>query len=492
MSLKLKSSKLRLLIWASLPFCGYSLAETTQTVQTSQVSKAIEFSQAWSILQDNNNSLAAERSNVERYQYLQEATDSLNYPKITLGASYTRLDDDIVLSGREVLKNTTIPSSLPPAYGTAIKDLAQALKLGDIQTKLENQDVFSSSIRAVWPIFTGWRISAAQSGAEGKKRAAVSQMQMETQARYEDLSRYFFSVLLTERVVQTRQAMVDGLRQHQQNALKLEQQGQIAHVEKLQADVSLKQAEVELKKAQKSLEIAQSALTQVLNMGQNVRPKGRLFVNAKLPPLATFLDQTLATYPGLSLLDAKEKQARSLIEAERGRYYPDVYMFGNYDLYQEDSLVGDLKPDWLVGVGVNVPLMDTSGRSEKVQAAKSALRQVRFLKEQARQDLRVLVEKTYQEAEQALDEVNGLETSLQLADENLRLRQKAFSQGLNTSVDVVDAQLFQASVRTQQALASFEYLMALNKLLALTNSMTDFKRYEQTAVVIKAVNEIQK
>ena len=37
----------------------------------------------------------------------------------------------------------------------------------------------------------------------------------------------------------------------------------------------------------------------------------------------TFIDQTLTTYPGLSILDAKEKQASSLIKAEKGKYYPE-------------------------------------------------------------------------------------------------------------------------------------------------------------------------
>ena len=43
-----------------------------------------------------------------------------------------------------------------------------------------------------------------------------------------------------------------------------------------------------------------------------------------------------------------------------------------------------MKPDWLVGIGVNVPLIDTSGRSDKVAAAHSAVSQVQYLKSQAK------------------------------------------------------------------------------------------------------------
>ncbi len=114
---------------------------------------------------------------------------------------------------------------------------------------------------------------------------------------------------------------------------------------------------------------------------------------------------------------------------------------------------------------------------------------MRYLKAQAKQDLSVLVEKTYLEAEQALEEVTGLNSSLNLAQENLRLRQKAFSQGLSTSVDVVDAELYLASIRTQQSLASFNYLISLNKLLALSSEMSSFSTYHQSAVALSSLHQ---
>ncbi len=66
--------------------------------------------------------------------------------------------------------------------------------------------------------------------------------------------------------------------------------------------------------------------------------------------------------------------------------------------------------------------------------------------------------------------------------ENLNLRQKAFAQGLSTSVDVVDAELYLASIQTQQYVASFNYLISLNKLLALTSEMDTFEIYKQSAI----------
>lgn len=442
---------------------------------------AISFDQAWQVLQQENNSLAAQRSNVERYEHLKNATDNLNLPSVTVGANYTRLDTDVKVSGNQLFEST---GQHLPNLGPVFNQLLAGL--GGVTSTITERDIFSSSIRAVWPIFTGGRINAAKSAAEGRKEQAQSELAMETQARFEDLSKYYFSVLLAQEVVETRRLVEQGLTKHRDNALKLEQQGQIARVERLQAESALDKAVIERKKAEKSLEIAQSALTQILNQTTNVEPADSLFINQNLPEQTLFVERTLDTYPGLALLDAKEKQADSLIKAEKGKYYPEVYLYGDYSLHEDDSLASQMKPDWLVGVGVNIPLIESSGRSDQVKAAHSAVSQVRYLKAQAKQDLSVLVQKTYLEAQQAQEEVLGLESSIELASENLNLRQKAFSQGLSTSTDVVDAQLYVASVQTQKAAASFNYLISLSKLLALSSEMDAFSQYQHNAINISS------
>ena len=447
------------------------------TISTPSYAAPLTFSEAWQILQENNNSLAAQQANVERYQHLQNATGSLNLPSVTLGANYTHLDNDVTINGEQFADSLSgVPSiglPFPPQIISA---------LGGITSTITEQDIFSSSIRAVWPIFTGGRITAAQTAAEGKSEEAQSQLLMEKQARYEDLSKYYFSVILAEDVVETRRAVEAGLTQHRDFAIKMEQQGQIARVERLQADASLDKAVVERTKAENDLKIAQLALTQILGQSQSVEPSEQLFINKNLPHMDVFIDQTLMTYPGLKILDAKEKQASSLIKAEKGKYYPEVYLYGDYNLYEDDSLASEMKPDWLVGIGVNVPLLDTSGRSDKVAAAHSAVSQVKFLKSQAKQDLTVLVQKTYLEANQAIEEVQGLNSSLSLAQENLLLRKKAFTQGLSNSLEVVDAELYLASIKTQQSAARFQYLISLNKLLALSSEMNAYSSYLTSSV----------
>ena len=266
------------------------------------------------------------------------------------------------------------------------------------------------------------------------------------------------------------------LAKHLDRAEKMELQGQIARVERLKAEASYSKAKVELQKAQRNLEMAQIALNQLLK--ENVTPADNLFINNKIPLLKELVAATLDSHPGLGVLIAKKQQAQGLINVEKGEFKPEAFIFGNYNLYQQDTLAADLTPDWVVGIGITVPLISRSGRSGKLKAAISTLSKLDHLKKQAVSDLRLLVEKTLREAQSAKEQFDGLESSLELAYENVRVRTKAFSQGLSTSIELVDAELFLVSIETQRQIVAYEYVLSMARMLALSNQMAEFNTYQ--------------
>ncbi|WP_434145558.1 TolC family protein [Photobacterium leiognathi] len=459
------------------PFMVKPLAVALLAITPSIYASPIAFSDAWHTVVTKNDGLAAKRANVEQAEHMQDAASDLYLPTVTVGANYTRLDRDVKLSPSDLFGSMPASDS---EIGKVINNIVKDSALNSAFTStIANRDVLTSSVRAIWPIFTGGRISAAQDIAQGKTQEAKYMLAMMQQAKFEDLSRFYFGVVLAEKVVETRKEVEAGLKRHYEDAVKLQQQGQIAKVERLQAESAYDKAKVDTQKSVRDLEIAQVALTKLLQQSSTTVPTTKLFINSSLPPMSSFINKTLASYPGLHILDAKRKQADGLIDVEKGKYYPEVYLYGDYNLYESDSLAAKMAPDWAVGIGVSVPLIDSSGRSGKVKAAHSMVTQVNHLRAQAEQDLSVLVEKTYREANQALEEYNGLKSSLALAKENIRLREKAFSQGLSTSLDVVDAELYLSAVKTQRLAAAYQYVMCLTRLLAISGEMNTFNNYQQ-------------
>jgi outer membrane protein TolC len=132
----------------------------------------------------------------------------------------------------------------------------------------------------------------------------------------------------------------------------------------------------------------------------------------------------------------------------------------------------------LVGVGVKVPLVSRDGLSDTVQAATTTQVQVKQLLAQLRLDLTLLVEKSWREADLAREQYQALDVTERLAQENVRLREQAFRQGLGTSLDVEDAQSKLAGVQTQRQVAAYQYVICLARLLALSGQQGDFSHYQ--------------
>lgn len=431
----------------------------------------ISFTDAWQQVLKVSDKLQAQSQEVNRAKGEEAAGESLNLPSLSLNGSYTHLEKPIELDLRDLNPLASLdPATLPPALGGALAGIPSSMFV----TPFTEQDIFRASLQAMWPIYTGGQITAAQ----GIHAAMVAEKQQELQLATRDLftqlvDRYY-AVDVTQALVNTQTELVTSFTKHLDHALALEREGQIAKVERLNAQVALDNAKVNLGSARRQHEMAVIALSRMLQQSAQLETQSSLFLLPHAPSLGDLTQVTLSQHPALKLLESKEAQANGLVSLEKGKYHPTVFLFGNYTLYEDDSLFSKVEPDWMVGVGVKVPILSRDGRSGKVEAAKSALLQARYTKAQTRQDLSLLVDQSYRQLLQAEEEVKALDTSLELATENLRLRDIAFNQGLSTSIDRVDAELKLSAVKTQQLGARYRYVQAYARLMAISGQLDEF------------------
>jgi outer membrane protein TolC len=441
-----------------------------------------DFGSAWQQVRQKSHVLKAEQANMDHAAFQQNAARDLYLPQVTLSGGYLRLDEDITLGPDDLFDSMpagelagSVFYGLLGNYGISTSQASAGLT-----STISDKNISSSSVNLLWPLYAGGRIDAAQEIAKASVDEAQHQRELKMHGQFETLCQRYFGAVLAGQVLAARVEVEQSLKLHLEHACLLVENGQIAEVERLQAEASYDKAGVDRQKTALDLGITQAALTRFIQAKTTARPTTGLFINRKLPLLETVTQQTLDGYAGLAVLDAKEEMAEGLVKVEQGRYYPEVALVGNYNLYEADSLAADLMPDWFVGISVSLPLIDRSGRSSKVKAAQSQIEQVDALRSQARQDLALMVEKTYRRIEQAIAEYDGLASSQRLALKTVELREKAFAQGLSTSLDVVDARLFVAGVKIQRAHAAYTYVMELSKLLAISDQINQFVNYYET------------
>lgn len=350
---------------------------------SSLLAEAISFDDAWQILQKQSHKLKAQDQQVNRALAEQEAVKDLNLPSLSINGSYTHLEKPFEMDLSGVKSDV---GNLFPSIGNAIP----------ASIPFTEQDVFRASLKALWPIYTGGKITAAESIKTAQLAEQKASLELTKRELFSQLVDRYFAVILTNKVLQTQQQIVNSLEKHLHHAIKLEEQGQIAKVEKLNAEVALSNAKVKLGSATRQWQMAQIALNRMLGKS-NLSPTTSIFMLGKLPSLPQLSELTSTQHPALRLLKAKEAQAHGLVDLEKSHYLPKVFLYGNYTLYEDESMFAEIEPDWLVGVGFSMPIFANDGRSGKMKAAQSALLQAKYMKAQTQQDLSLLLDQTYRQ-----------------------------------------------------------------------------------------------
>ena len=413
----------------------------------------LSFPEALAAARGGNESIQAARAEVRQREEEKKAAKGLYFPTVSFVPLYTHLNDDILLDldpFRDVILklHPQVPPALVPPF----------------EETLFNQDMLRLPLTARWPLFTGGRISAANRAAGARVRDAGAQARQAEEGVLRSLVRAYFGLRLALEEKAVRACVLDGLDQHVRDARRLEEEGLIAKVERLNAEVARAEASRQLKRAGHDVLIARAGLANVLAsdapVGEPVTP---LFVTGDLGPAERFREEALASHPALERLAAQRDLAGEAVAAQKGAFWPEVFAYGLYELRKTD--LSPIEPSWLAGVGARIELFDGGSRLKKLAAAKAQRDRVSILDQKLRRDLGTLVEKQYHEVEKAREQYAALEATRALTDENLRARTRAFEEGVGTSLEVVDARLAQEKVRLERLAAAYGFVNALAELL---------------------------
>jgi outer membrane protein TolC len=418
-----------------------------------------------------NEALLAARAEVEQKQESAAAMDGLLWPHLGVSGEVVEFDDPLVLDldpiRSVILKlHPNVPAAAVPHFKETLLD----------------QTVARANVHGSWTLFTGGKIDAARGAARAElatARASSAEVREHTTA--EVVHRYY-ALRLARTAQAVRQEVLDGMQEHLRQARRLEEEGLIARAERLHAEVALAEADRQVKKAARDEELARIALSAVLSADtEELEASSPLFVLSSPPPVAELLGAAGEHNPVLQRIAAQEQLAKEGSKAARAKYFPDVFAFGMRQLREADLM--PIEPRWAVGVGLKIDLFDGFERGHLLNASQARERRVAFVDSRARRDIATGIEKRYREMLSAREQLDALGASRALAEESLRVRTRAFEEGLGTSLDVVDARLALEKVRLERLLAAYDYVSALADVLETSGQAERFVELQARADV---------
>ena len=130
-------------------------------------------------------------------------------------------------------------------------------------------------------------------------------------------------------------------------------------------------------------------------------------------------------------------------------------------------------------MGLSYNLISGLDRRKSTQAAESTYLAAQLSKERVQQEIEKTIFKAYSEMEVSQQNHTLLKENMLAAIENRRIQTISFREDSGTATQVIDAQNMVASLKAEQALNAYKYIMALAVLLNSTGNMGQFKQYTQ-------------
>jgi len=409
----------------------------------------LSFSDALARLESSSQVLEAARFELAQAQAELDQARGRRLPTVQLEARATRLDSPLDLD---------LASTLPGLGGL--------LPPGLLPTRFEiqSEQFYNLAVQARMPLYTGGRISAGIAAGQAGTEAQESALAATRAQLHELLVQRYFGLVLAEQAAAVRAATVDGLARHLSDAARLEEEGLIARAERLRANVALAEAERDLRTAEERQMLAGAALAALLVMPGTPSPSTPIPPPPDPPALAELIEQAQLANPTLAELRSRQAQAEAAVRAERGRFLPTLGAFGRRELYTGDLTL--LDPEWAVGLVAEWTLFDGFQRRARLDQAAARADRVAALRADGERQIELLVRQRHEQLITALARLDSFATTRELAEESLRAQQRAFEEGLSSSLDVIDAELALSRVRLGELDARLQAWSALAGLYA--------------------------
>lgn len=405
--------------------------------------------------------------NARAYSFHSETSVPLESSKRRLENSLTRGFDDKLSQWENVLPPEVI-DQVSQGFDQVVSDGLNKVP-NNLDVTIEDHDV-RTSISMVMPLYVGGKInSAKQIASIQAQRSNISEKQQQDSQRLEMIQSYF-NVQLQQQLVNTTRFNLNAMQEHYNNALKLEKQGFINKGQRMQFEVARNNAERTYINAQSNLQASQFSLQNLLKTKQGLNLTTPLFVNTAQNHS---LDKLLANYDQNSSLIKKLQMDTQLaienIKVQQAAKKPSVFAFGEYGL--------DSKENWIVGVMAKYNLFSGIDNNKNIRAAELKKYAAELMTERTKQEVENVLYKSFSELNSAQTSHQLLTQNTKAAQENLRIQQLSFKEGMGTATQVIDAQNALNALQSEMALNAYKYILSLATLLQSYGSVDEFKLY---------------
>ena len=351
-------------------------------------------------------------------------------------------------------KMAAVMGQLGPTLETAMNGLGQ--KIVDA-FDTDTRHVLAGSVMLTQPLFMGGSIVALNKMADISEKLAENSTEARRQATIYRIDQAYWQVVSLHHKKKLAESYRDLVKKLSGDVHKMIDEGVATKSDGLSVDVKVNEAEMTLTKVNDGLVLSRMLLNQLcgLPLNESVTLQDEQVENIAVVELTPELDveRAVDNRPELKMLQNTVDLTKQTTNVLRAGHMPQLLLTGGYAVSNPNVLDGFQRKFggfWHVGVMMRVPIWNWGDVMYKVRASKGATSIAKLELEEARELIELQVNQNTFKVDEANKKLVMAQSNIQRAEENLRMANLGFSEGVITPATVMEAQTAWLQARSQK------------------------------------------
>lgn len=348
-------------------------------------------------------------------------------------------NDDDVIGKKYVFENNTL----------AEKYVNQGKLIGNTH---------SNTLTASMPIYTGGKLS----GTIKQAKAGYLISEQGLQKAYNDMrttvTNGYFDMLQADNMQKLGRESVERLADHLKNVEAQYEVGVVAKVDVLRSQVELANAKQSLIKAENAYQIAEANLNKIVGLPMDTQLKldNLLVYTPYENDMQYCLDYAAMHRPELEQAKQNVEAAKGALRVAISGHMPQVAATASQN-WNNKNWPGDENGNWYVGVSVGLNIFDSGVTTSKIHGAEADLAKAHETYRDTVDAVNLDVRSNYLNLREAEKRIDTTKLAVSQAEEDYRIAQLRYMNGVGTNTDVLDAQVALTDAKTNYLQAMYDY-----------------------------------
>lgn len=336
------------------------------------------------------------------------------------------------------------------------------------------KSVFLGQASLSMPLYAGGRIKYGIESAKYLVEAAKLSTESDKMAIAYNVAQAYNNLFKASQSIRVLEENLTASEKRDETLLKMENNGLIARNDRLKANLQTSNIELQLLEAKNNYNIANINMDLLLGLPESTELEidpDYIEEIQEAKPVDYYVNEARENRKDLQALDQQRKAAALGTKAAKAENYPTVALTGGYVAADAPKFI-TIYNAVNVGVGVSYNLANLWKQNSALKQSHAREMQLQATNELLNDNIKLEVNKEYQNADYSKQRIAVFEKSAVQANENYRITKNKFDNGLATMTELLDADAAQISANVGVINAKADAALAYRKLLQTTGTLT--------------------